>query len=755
MKRIPFLRSFLLSSIVLTLNTLILSQFPLYGQEKVRLTLEQVIAGNEYAPERFIRAVWLSDGSGFTTLEKNTTLGMGMDVVKYEALTGKRSVLVSASQLIPFGKDQAVVTQDYTFSADGSRVLIFTNSKRVWRQNTKGDYWVLDLTTNILKQLGTFAPPSSLMFAKFSPDGRKAAYVFRNNIYVEDLGSGELIQLTTDGSKHIINGTFDWVYEEEFDLRDGFRWSPDSRYIAYWQLNTEGVREFYMINNTDSLYPFVIPVKYPKVGETLSECRIGVVPAAGGATVWMKTDPDYRNNYIARMDWAFNSGEIIFQYLNRRQNTNRVMLGDIHTGETRNIYTETDDAWLDVVDDLVWTKKGEEFTWLSEKTGWRHFYLIGRDGKKIIPVTGGAFDVISVEHVDLNKGYLYYLASPDNPTQRYLYRVRLNGKKPPEKLSPVDQPGVHSYQISPNAKWAIHTFVSSKEPATVDLVSLPDHKRVRMLVENKKLKEKLAMLDVSPVEFFRVDIGDGVLLDGWMIKPPGFDSTMKYPVLFNVYGEPAGVTVLDRQPSLYHLFLSQQGYIIASIDSRGTPAPRGREWRKCVYMKVGTLNTADQAKAARIISEWDFVDKDRIGIWGWSGGGTSTLNAILQYPDIYHTGMAVAPVPDLSLYDAVYEERYMRTVKDNPDGYTNGSPVSHAANLKGNLLIVHGTGDDNVHYQGTERLINELIRYNKQFTMMAYPNRSHGIFEGQGTTMHLYTLLTEYLLRQMPPGPKK
>ena len=275
-----------------------------------------------------------------------------------------------------------------------------------------------------------------------------------------------------------------------------------------------------------------------------------------------------------------------------------------------------------------------------------------------------------------------------------------------------------------------------------------------MLAENNTLKERLSKLDVNPVEFFKVDIGDGIVMDGWMIKPPDFDPNKKYPVLFNVYGEPAGQTVIDRPPGLWHLMLSQKGYIVLSVDNRGTPAPRGRDWRKSVYMKIGIISSADQAKAASIIGDWEFIDKERLAIWGWSGCGSSTLQAMLRYTEIYHTGMSVAPVPDQRLYDAIYQERYMRTPSENPEGFENGSPISLAKNLQGNLLIVHGTGDDNVHYNGTEKLINELIKYNRYFTMMAYPNRSHSIREGEGTTRHLYELLTRYLMTNMPPGEK-
>ncbi|PLW98428.1 MAG: S9 family peptidase [Marinilabiliales bacterium] len=741
--------------IFLCIVTLLLSVLNAYTQDDPgMLTLDRLFTNNEFISERFGPARWLEDGSGYTTLESSESETGGREIVKYDPESGDRTILVTSEQLVPEGEENPLQISDYHWSPDGSKLLIFTNTQRVWRYHTRGDYWVMDLESGQLTQLGTFAEPSTMMFAKFSPDGKKVGYVVKHNIYVEDMATSQVKQLTFDGTEDMINGTFDWVYEEEFGLRDGFRWSPDSKSIAYWQLDASEVRDFFMINNTDSLYSYIIPVQYPKVGQTLSACRVGVIPVEGGNTVWMQLDGDPQNNYIARMEWAANSDEIIFQYLNRHQNTIQLMLGDAQTGEVKNIYTEKDDAWLDVIDDLVWMDDGTSFTWVSEQTGWRHIYVISRDGKSVQPVTKGDFDVISIQNIDVKNGYVYFIASPDNAAQRYLFRVPLDGKKDAERLTPIDEPGYHRYQVSPDSKWAIHTFMNTSTPMTIDLVSLPNHKSVRMLVDNKELKEKLSQLDMNPVEFFKVDIGDGVELDGWMIKPPDFDPDKEYPILFHVYGEPAGQRVLDIPPRLWHVMMSQQGYIVACVDNRGTPAPKGNKWRKSIYMQIGILSSADQAKAAEIIGGWDYVDEDRIAIWGWSGGGSSTLQAMFRYPEIYHTGMSVAPVPDQQLYDAIYQERYMRTVEENPEGFENGSPINHAKNLEGNLLIVHGTGDDNVHYQGTEKLINELIKYNKYFTMMAYPNRSHGIYEGEGTTLHLYELLTRYLMTNMPPGEK-
>ena len=719
------------------------------------LNLDRIINSREFQSERFGPVKWLKDGSGYTTLESSEATTSGRDIVWYNPETGKRKILIRAQQLIPRGKQKPLDISNYSWSDDGSNLLIFTNTKRVWRYRTRGDYWILNLKTETLQQLGKFSEPSTLKFAKFSPDTKKVAYVVKNNIYVEDIETGKITQINFDGSVTIINGTFDWAYEEEFSIRDGFRWSPDSRSIAYWQLDASGVRDFYMINNTDSLYSYIIPVQYPKVGETLSACRIGVISAEGGETVWMNVDGDPRNNYIPRMDWAASSNEILFQYINRNQNRNQVMLGNAFTGEVKIILTETDNAWLDVVDDLKWMDNGQNFTWISERSGWRHIYLVSRDGKTIKPITSGDYDIISVLLIDEDGGYIYFIASPDNPTQRYLYRTKINGGSKPEKLTPANQPGVHSYQLAPNARWAIHNRSCFGTPNTTNLVSLPDHQSTRVLIKNSDLKNSVKQLKQKQVEFFRIEIEDNMFLDGWMMKPFNFDPAKKYPVLFYVYGEPAGSTVTDGwggRNYLWHLMLTQKGYIVISIDNRGTRVPRGREWRKCVYKQIGILASSDQAKAARKISEWDFIDSNRLAIWGWSGGGSMTLNALLRYPDLYNTGMSVAPVPDEKLYDAIYQERYMTTPDENPEGFRLGSPITFAKNLKGNLLIVHGTGDDNVHYQGTQKLINEFIKYNKHFTMMAYPNRSHGIYEGEGTTRHLFELLTRYLIENMPPG---
>ncbi|MFA5805227.1 MAG: DPP IV N-terminal domain-containing protein [Melioribacteraceae bacterium] len=738
--------------------TLIVGQLSAQEVDKSFLTIDRIFNSNDFSSEQFGQACFIEEGKYYTTLEKSADVPDGRDIVKYETETGVREVMVSAKLLIPEGQTKPLGISNYIWSPNRNLLMIYTNTARVWRQNTKGNYWVLDLKTNKLQKLGGVAKPSTLMFAKLSPDEKKVGYVKEHNVYVENLSDGKITQLTFDGSTTIINGTFDWVYEEELDLRDGFRWSPDSKSIAYWQLDASGIGVFNLINNTDSIYSKIIPVQYPKVGTTNSSCRVGVISTSGGETVWMKVQGNLRNNYIARMDWAANSDEIMLQYLNRKQNKNEVMLGNAKNGEAKTILTETDAAWIDINDDLNWMKNGKEFTWVSERDGWRHIYLISRDGKKTKLLTPGNYDVIDVQSVDEKDGWIYFMGSPDNAAQRYLYRVSMDGKGKMERITPKEFSGSNSYQISDGVNYAIHSYSNFDTPSISNLISLPDHKVIRKLVENKELREKITALKKLQTDFFQIDIGDGVVLDGWMMKPYSFDPSKKYPVLFHVYTEPAGQTVVDRWGGsgyLWHLMLSQEGYIIVSVDNRGTPAPRGREWRKSIYKKIGVLNSGNQAAAVKALLEKNsFMDADRIGVWGWSGGGSATLNAMFRYPDIYKTGMAVAPVGHEKLYDTIYQERYMGLISENPEVYEEGSPVNFAKNLKGNLLLVHGTGDDNVHYQGTELVINELIKNNKPFTMMAYPNRTHGIYEGAGTTLHLYNLLTRYLHTNLPAGAK-
>ncbi|WP_404397538.1 S9 family peptidase [Idiomarina loihiensis] len=721
-----------------------------------QLTAEKIFASDTFSIDRPAPTRWLEDGSGYTTLEQSNSAD-GRDIVRYHPETNERTVLVNAEQLTPKGKDKALDIANYVWSDNGDKVLIFTNTKRSWRTHTLGDYWVLNRNNNELRQLGGNAPESTLQFAKFNPQGTKVAFVMQNNIYVQDLSSFTVSALTSDGSDTIVNGTFDWVNEEEFFLRDGFRWSPDGQHIAYWQLDTEGTPIFTMINNTDELYPTLKEFPYPKVGETNAAMRIGVMPASGGQTKWMNIPGDPRQHYLVRMNWAGNSEKLLIQQLTRKQHINRAFISDIETGRSQELSRESTDSWAEYVDDIHFLNDGREFTWLSERSGYRHIYRVQRDSGRTTAITRGNWDVVKVLRVNEENGWVYFIASPETPLERYLFRASLDGSGRLERLTP-DMDGTHSYSISQDAKYAEHTFSSVNQVPVTNMISLPDHEVIRTVVDNNEAQQAVEQVQKQPVEFFRVEARDGLELDGYIMKPTDFDPSREYPILFYVYGEPWGQTVANKWGGslyLWHTMLTQQGYIVASIDNRGTKSPRGFDWRRSIYKNLGVVTVRDQYDALQqMLERWDFIDESRVGIWGHSGGGSQTLNALFRYPDSYHMGMALAPVPDLTLYDTIYQERYSGLLPESAERYKETSAITHAENLEGDLLLVHGTGDDNVHFQGSERLVNELIKHGKQFEFFAYPNRSHGIYEGEGTTLHLRTMMTEFVKENLPAGER-
>ncbi len=720
------------------------------------LTIDRIYKSDEFEEESFA-ARWLESpdtAAAFTTLEASDEYPDRHDIVRHDAASGDKSIMVSAADLVPAGKSSPLKIEDYQWSKNHNLVLIYTNSKRVWRQNTRGDYWLLDRTSRQLKKLGGEIAPSTMMFAKLSPDGNQVAYVRERNIYVHNLLDDVIRQLTFAESEDIINGTTDWVYEEEFGLRDAFRWSPDSRWIAFWQIDTTNVHKFPLVNNIDSLYPTVQWFAYPKVGQRNPTCRIGRIDVPTGMTQFLRLPGDLQNHYVPRMQYVESTGDLLVQQINRLQNTLR-LLRYVDGELSDEVLVDQDDAWVDVHDELLWFDQDRRFTWPSDRDGWRHVYLVS--GNNEAPpelVTPGEFDVVQTLHIDEPQKQLYFIASPGNATQRHLYRVGLSAEGL-QRLTPERFAGSNSYQISPDGKWAIHKWSSANHPSVTNLVSLPDHKTTRVLEDNEKLDKLINQLKRSPVEFIGVDIGDDVVLDGWMIKPPDLDADQKYPLLVYVYGEPAGSTVRDQwggKSYLWHLLMAQQGYVVMSFDNRGTKAPRGRQWRKSIYKKIGILPPQDQAAAVKsVLESFPYLDEAKVGIWGWSGGGSSSLQAIFKYPELYHTAIAIAPVPNQRYYDTIYQERYMATPDLNAEGFRQGSAINFAKDLKGNLLLVHGTADDNCHYQTTEMLIDELVAHNRQFTMFAYPNRTHAIRERKNTTRHRRSMMTRFLLEKMPP----
>ena len=732
------------------------------------LSLEQIYKEKDFKAERSTYFTWLDDGTGYTVLEeresdknnqddkaKDDEHGVkGNDIVFYNADGTGRKVLVSYEKLIPKGEKEPLTVESYQWSKDGKWLMVFTNGEQVWRSRSRGDFWLLNLETDSLYQLGgENIEAKKLMFAKFSPDSSKVAYVRDNNIYMEKVGSKAVTALTTDGNDTIVNGNFDWVYEEEFTIRDGFRWSPDNKSIAYWQLDTSGVKYFTMINNTDDLYPTLKEFPYPKAGEMNSAVKVGVVSLSDKKTRWAELGGDNRDRYIPRISWAGTGESLMIQDLNRPQSHNKVWLFDWQKQQLTKILEDKDDAFIEWFYKANWSKDGKFFIWHSERDGWRHLYRVSRDGKTIVDLTPGEYDIIDMLALNEDKNVMYFTASPDDPGQRYLFRTSLDGSSKPVRVTPASFDGSNSYYMSKDTSWAMHTFSKFGTPPMKEIIKVSDHSNVKTLVENKALKEKLATEQLPTHEFFTVNARDGVELDGYIMFPANMDKSKKYPIVFYVYGEPWGSTVQDRWEGnsyLYKSYLTQQGFIVASVDNRGTRAPKGRDWRKSIYKKIGSITVRDQVDALdAMVKRWDVIDSDRVGVWGHSGGGSSTLNLLFRHGDKYKVGIASAPVPDIRLYDTIYQERYAGNPNTDPESYDNTSPITFAKDLQGKLLLIHGTGDDNVHYQGSERLINELVKHNKQFEFFSYPNRSHSLREGKVTTLHYHTMMANFFEKHL------
>ncbi|NWJ50483.1 MAG: DPP IV N-terminal domain-containing protein [Bacteroidetes bacterium] len=703
---------------------------------------------------------WLPNGDSYLTLDNGK-------VIRVDLPSMKRTTLIEADQLTPTGAKQPINVSSSVWSDDNKKVLLGVKTTTQYHKTT-GEVWVYDTESKKLTQLGNGLRQNGLMYAKFSPDAKNVAYVYQDkkpnsvvyNLYVEDLKSGKIKQLTFDTKDRIINGTFDWVYAEELYCRDGFRWSPDGKSIAFWNTDASKVRNYLMLNTTDSTYSFVVPVEYPKAGEDPSPVKIGVVDIASAKTKWMNIEGDPRQNYLTRMEWV-NSNDLILQQLNRKQNESRIMLVNSKLGSAKKIWSENDKTWVDIEPSWNggdntgwnWIEKKKAFVWASEKDGWRHLYRIDINGKESL-ITKGDFDVMKIYLIDEPNNVVYFSASPTNATQRYLYKTKLDGSSMPERVKADELEGTHNYSFSPNGKWARHSFSSHLYFPASEWLSMPNY----LPIDEKKSLASTLKADPNgkQISFFQVTTVDNIVIDGWMVKPKDFDPTKKYPVFFTVYGEPAACTVTDRygvgNDSQFGGNIADKGYLYVSVENRGAPAPRGREWRKAIYRKIGIINIRDQAMAAKEILKWNFVDTSRVAVHGWSGGGSSTLNLLFQYPEIYKTGIAVAAVGNQLAYDNTYQERYMGLPSENKEDFLAGSPYTHAENLQGKLLYIHGTGDDNVHYANAEVLINALIKNNKLFQMMSYPMRSHGIFEGAGTRVHLANISTHFLLENCPPG---
>ena len=713
---------------------------------------------------------------------------LSQDVVWNEEETGYYSIKENNIMLISTEgeKDQLILSssevgdikiESFLFSQNKNKILLFTKSVKVWRYNTRGDYWVYDFKTNQGKKVGKSMPDSSLMFAKFSPNEKFVAFVskeksdknIRNsstsvNIYIENLEDNSIKKLTSsNGTEKLINGTFDWVYEEEFGCRDGFIFNESGNKIAFWQIDANQVRDFYMINNTDSIYSYTIPVEYPKVGEDLTPAKIGVINLDNGEIQWMNIPGESHKYYLPRMTWIPGRDELMIQQLNRKQNHSKIFVANSDTGESKLLMEEKDDAWVDLRSSWPYQVQagwkfingGKEFLYTTEKDGWSHIYRFNIKKQTEYLVTKGNYDVVKPLAYDEKSDEVYFIASPNQPTERYLYKTSAKGKGNLKRITPEILEGSHNYQISTKAKYAFHSFSNYYTRPMQAVVSLPDH---RFINEDQNMINKFDKKKKSdhPLEFFQITTVDDVTMEGWIVKPKDMDKNKKYPVLFYFYSEPAGQTGVNRYGAgnngLYDGNLAEDGYVYVTFDGRGTPSPKGRAWRKAIYRQIGRVNVRDMAMGAKaVFDKYTFIDTSRVAVHGWSGGGTATLNCLFQYPEIFHTGIAVAAVANQLTYDNIYQERYMGDPKESYQDYVDGSPIKYAKNLEGNLLYIHGTGDDNVHYQNAEMLANELIKHKKVFYMLSYPNRSHGIRE-DGAYPHVRLMFTDFLRKNCPPG---
>lgn len=707
--------------------------------DETRERLKAIYERKEFSVKSF-RARWLPDATGYLVLE-TAAEHKGPALVYYDVARGKRTELVTGEQLASDKATDSTVIDDYTISPDGNRILIRAGIQQ--DGESRRHYWMLDRNAGNLQQVVTGR------YSSISPNGKRILFSDKGNLYIYDLKDERTIQLTSDGvAGSVSNGRAVW--------------SPDGNRIAFVQSDVSGVSLRSALVPGDPSYPEVRETRFARVGGTIATLRIGVADAGGNETRWLSIPIPSKGYYLGEISWAGNSNELLVEKRSRFRDSREFLVADVRSGQLTTLYEESDPDWVVASyaknAGLEWINDYSDFLILTEKDGWRHAYLCSRDREKEILLTPGAFDIIERVAVDQKGGWFYYNASPGNGTQKYLFRVRLDGNGEPERVTPEDQPGTHDYRISPDAGWAFHTYSSSEKPPVTELVRLPDHQVARVLEKNARLREKMDSLDIQPKEFLQVDIGKGVVIDAWMIKPEDFDPSRKYPVFVYVYGEPHAQTVKDawgHAMTDYHRVIADLGYLVVSFDNRGTPCPKGAAWRRAVSGSLGPLSTEEQAAALKELGRTrPYVDLSRVGIWGWSGGGSNTLNAMFRKPDVYHLGIAVAPKPQPHLYNAWFQEIYMNTPEVNREGYRESAPINFAEGLDGKLLIIHGSGETNTHIQITEGLVDRLIELGKQFDYMVYPNRDHGLREGQGTSLHLRILMARYLLTYLSPGPR-
>ncbi|MBI5472846.1 MAG: S9 family peptidase [Ignavibacteriae bacterium] len=725
----------IIASAIVALSTTI----NLFAQQK-EWTIDDIFASQKFAFKSLPVVQWYDGGKKFSYLETDQATKQ-RNLHSYDVATGKRETVVDASLLVMKAGEKSMRIGSYEWSRDGKFILV-TGTLPARRTKSGGAFGVFDVAKKTFRVLSDTSLEQAIIH--FSPDAKKVGFVRSNNLFVIDIATGKETQLTFDGSENVLNGKFDWVYEEEFSIIDGWQWSPDSKRIAFWRLDQSNVPTFPLVNySSDDAHAEVETMRYPKPGDPNSLVRVGIAEIASGRIAWVDLGaaPDI---YVTRINWTRNAELLAVQRMNRAQDTLQLLLADAKTGNTRSILTEVDTAWVESEsDDLTFLEDGKHFLWTSYRDGYTHIYLYRLDGTLVRQVTQGNWNAVKIEAVDEKRQLIYYTGTEATPLERHLYRIGFDGTG---KKQLTESGSWHSINMSPDHATFIDSYSSFAKPASVVLRRADGTEKDKLVINTTDVFESLPL---AKHEFFTMKTSDEVPLNGWMIKPADFDPNKKYPVLMHVYGV-GGQTVVNRwggHSYLWYQMLAQKGYIIVSVDGRGTGG-YDKAFIQVVHRRLGMQSTLDQIEAAKYLGSLPFVDAKRIGIWGWSGGGYSTCMAMMLGAEVFKTGIAVAAVTDFKFYDSIWSERFMDTPEENPEGYKETSVMTHAAKLKGNLLIVHGTTDDNVHWQNAIVLINELIRQNKQVETMFYPGRRHGI-SGDNATRHLYTLMTRYIFENL------
>lgn len=700
------------------------------------ITLEDLLIKGKYRTQSIGQVIHLNDGEHFTMRDS------AKNIVEYEYATGKQTkIILSMDDFVSVSGFSSASIDEYSFSPDEKYLLIGTETEIIFRYSTAVSNYIWDIKNKTIKPL---SDKGKQRLATFSPEGDKIAFVRDNNIFVKDLLTDKEEQLTKDGVVNkIINGTPDWVYEEEFGFTKAFEWSPDGRKIAFMRFDESRVKEF-EFPIYGEIYPEKFIYKYPKPGEENSVVSVWIYDIGRKNTVKV----DVGNNpdqYIPRIKWTKNANLLSVIRMNRLQNKAEILLANSETGRTNVILTDESKYYIDRTLEVTFLN-GNRFVCMSEADGFKHLYLYDINGKIINQVTKGSWEVGNLSGVNEESGILYYTSNEPSPVQRALYSIKLDGT---DKKEISGKKGFYVADYSKNFKYAFIFYSNANSPGEIWLQKSTGE-IISMLKENLKMKALMEEKGFVKKEFFNFKTSDGLDLNGWLMKPGKLEAGKKYPVLMYVYGGPGSQQVLDaytRSDYVWYQMLVKKGYVVACVDNRGTGG-RGEEFGKCMYMHLGTKDVEDQIETAKYLGSLDYIDKDRIGIWGWSGGGYFTLMCLAKGADVFKTGIAVAPVTDWRYYDNIYTERFMRTPKENPDGYREGSVINYVDLFKNKFLIVHGTADDNVHFQNTMEFIEAMVRADKYYEMLAYPNKNH-FMSGQNTRFHLYKNMTEFLYRNL------